>query len=61
MVDGIPGLVRKIKAKQILQLRNQGLSRPAIESAQRMTRHSIRGVLDAGRAHVVGDGERRWC
>jgi hypothetical protein len=40
-------MVRKIKAKQILQFRNQGLSRRAIESAQRMSRHSIRAVLDA--------------
>ncbi|GAB3129012.1 IS21 family transposase [Glaciibacter psychrotolerans] len=40
-------MVRKIKAKQILQLRNQGLSRRAIESAQGMSRHSIRAVLDA--------------
>ena len=40
-------MVRKIKAKQILQLRNQGLSRRAIESAQGMSRHSIRAVLAA--------------
>lgn len=29
-------MVRKIKAKLVLQLRNQGLSRRAIESAQGM-------------------------
>ncbi|MEB0276700.1 IS21 family transposase, partial [Cryobacterium sp. 5B3] len=40
-------MVRKIKAKQILQQRNQGLSRRAIESAQGMSRHSIRAVLAA--------------
>jgi len=47
-------MVRKIKAKLVLQLRNQGLSRRAIESAQGMSRHSIRAVLDA--AELLGLG-----
>lgn len=40
-------MVRKIKAKLVLQLRNQSLSRRAIESAHGMSRHSIQAVLDA--------------
>jgi lambda repressor-like predicted transcriptional regulator len=40
-------MVRKIKAKLVLQLRNQGLSGRAISSAQGMSRHSIQAVLDA--------------
>jgi hypothetical protein len=36
-----------IKAKLVLQLRNQGLSGRAISSAQGMSRHSIQAVLDA--------------
>ena len=47
-------MVRKIKAKLVLQLRNQGLSRRAIESAQGMSRHSIQAVLDA--AELAGLG-----
>jgi transposase len=47
-------MVRKIKAKQILELRNQGLSRRAIESAQGMSRHSIRAVLDAAERLGLG-------
>jgi hypothetical protein len=47
-------MVRKIKAKQILQLRNQGLSRRAIESAQGMSRHSIRAVLDSAERLGLG-------
>ena len=47
-------MVRKIKAKQILQLRNQGLSRRAIESGQGMSRHSIRAVLDAAERLGLG-------
>jgi transposase len=40
-------MVRKIKAKLVLQLRNQGLSGRAISSTQGMSRHSIQAVLDA--------------
>ncbi len=40
-------MVRKIKAKLVLQLRNQSLSRRAIESAHGTSRHSIQAVLDA--------------
>ena len=40
-------MVRKIKAKLVLQLRNQSLSRRAIESAHGISRHSIQAVLDA--------------
>ena len=47
-------MVRKIKAKLILQLRNQGLSRRAIESAQGMSRHSIQSVLDAAERLGLG-------
>jgi transposase len=47
-------MVRKIKAKLILQLRNQGLSRRAIESAQGVSRHSIQSVLDAAERLGLG-------
>lgn len=47
-------MVRKIKAKLILQLRNQGLSRRAIESAQGISRHSIQAVLDAAERLGLG-------
>lgn len=47
-------MVRKIKAKLVLQLRNQGLSRRAIESAQGMSRHSIQAVLDAAERLGLG-------
>ncbi|TFC33906.1 IS21 family transposase [Cryobacterium sp. MDB1-18-2] len=47
-------MVRKIKAKLILQLRNQGLSRRAIESAQGISRHSIQAVLDAAEQRGLG-------
>ena len=47
-------MVRKIKAKLILQLRNQGLSRRAIESAQGMSRRSIQSVLDAAERLGLG-------
>ena len=40
-------MVRKIRAKLVLQLRNQGLSGRAISLAQGMSRHSIQAVLDA--------------
>lgn len=47
-------MVRKIKAKLVLQLRNQSLSRRAIESAHGISRHSIQAVLDA--AELAGLG-----
>ncbi|MCZ2404461.1 IS21 family transposase [Paenarthrobacter sp. Z7-10] len=47
-------MVRKIKAKLVLQLRNQGLSGRAIESAHGISRHSIQAVLDA--AELTGLG-----
>ena len=40
-------MVRKIKAKLVLQFRNQGLSGRAISSAQGMSRHSVQAVIDA--------------
>ena len=40
-------MVRKIRAKLVLQLRNQGLSGRAISLAQGMSRHSIQAVIDA--------------
>lgn len=39
-------MVRKIKAKLVLQLRNQGLSGRAIASAQGIARNSVQAVLD---------------
>ena len=47
-------MVRKIKVKLVLQLRNQGLSRRAIESAQGISRHSIQAVLDASERLGLG-------
>lgn len=47
-------MVRKIKAKLVLQLRNQNLSRRAIESAHGISRHSIQAVLDAGERAGLG-------
>ncbi len=47
-------MVRKIKAKLVLQLRDQNLSRRAIESAHKISRHSIQAVLDA--AELAGLG-----
>ena len=47
-------MVRKIRAKLVLQLRNQGLSRRAIESAQGMSWHSIQAVLDAAERLGLG-------
>jgi hypothetical protein len=40
-------MVRKIRAKLVLQLRNQGLSGRAISLAQGMSRHSVQAVVDA--------------
>lgn len=49
-------MVRKIKAKLVLQLRNQGLSGRSIASAQGIARNSIQAVLDAAdRLGVVWD------
>ena len=50
MVEG----VRKIKAKLILQLRNQSPSRRAIESGHAISRHSIQAVLDAAEPAGLG-------
>ncbi|MBP2215982.1 IS21 family transposase [Arthrobacter sp. CAN_C5] len=47
-------MVRKIKAKLVLQLRNQSLSRRAIESAHGISRHSIQAVLDAAELADLG-------
>jgi transposase len=47
-------MVRKIKAKLVLQLRNQGLSGRAIASAQGIARNSVQAVLDT--ADRVGLG-----
>ncbi|MCY0905721.1 IS21 family transposase [Arthrobacter sp. H14-L1] len=40
-------MVRKIKAKLVLQLRNQGLSGRAMASAQGIARNSVQAVLDS--------------
>ena len=49
-------MVRKIKAKLVLQLRNQGLSGRSIASAQGIARNSVQAVLDAAdRLGVVWD------
>lgn len=40
-------MLRKIKAKLVLQLRNQGLSGRAIASAQGIARNSVQAVLDS--------------
>ncbi|MCO4262287.1 IS21 family transposase, partial [Pseudarthrobacter sp. MDT3-26] len=47
-------MVRKIKAKLVLQFRNQGLSGRAISSAQGMSRHSVQAVIEA--ADLAGLG-----
>jgi hypothetical protein len=47
-------MVGKIKAKLVLQLRIQKLSRGAIDSAYGISRHSIQAVLNA--AEVDGRG-----
>lgn len=43
-------MIRKINAKLVLQLRNQSLSRRTIESAHKISRHSIQSVFGADRA-----------
>lgn len=40
-------MVRRIRAKLILQLRAEGLSGRAIAASQSISRNSIRSVLDA--------------
>ena len=47
-------MVRKIKAKLVLQLRAEGLSGRAIATSQAMSRKSITAVLDAADAAGVG-------
>lgn len=47
-------MIRKIKAKLVLQLHNQNLSRRAIESAHKISRHSIQAVLDAEQMAGLG-------
>lgn len=47
-------MVRKIKAKLVLQLRIQNLSRRAVECAYKISRHSIQAVL--GAAQLAGLG-----
>ena len=47
-------MVRKIKAKLVLQFRNQGLSGRAISSGQGMSRHSVQAVIDAADRAGVG-------
>ena len=47
-------MVRKIKAKLVLQLRNQGLSGRAIASAQGIARNSVQAVIDAAEQLNVG-------
>ena len=47
MVEGVTEEARKIKATLILQLRNQGLSRRAIESAEAISRPITQAVIDA--------------
>ena len=50
-------MARKIKAKLVLQLRNQGLSGRANSSAQSMSMHIIQAVLDAAdRADLGWEG-----
>ena len=40
-------MVRKIRAKLVLQLRAEGLSGRAIAASQQMSRKSVTAVLDA--------------
>ncbi len=54
MVEGVPIMVRKIKAKLVLQLRNQGLSGRAIASGQGIARNSVQAVLEAADRLGVG-------
>ena len=47
-------MVRRIRAKLILQLRAEGLSGRAIAASQGMSRKSITAVLEAADAASVG-------
>lgn len=47
-------MVRKIKAKLVLQLRAEGLSGRAIAASQRISRNSVAAVLEAADAAGVG-------
>lgn len=47
-------MVRKIKAKLVMQLRNQGLSGRAIASAQGMARNSVQAVIEAAEKLGLG-------
>ena len=50
-------MVRKIRAKLVLQLRAEGLSGRAIAASQQMTRKSVTAVLDAADAAGVAWAE----
>lgn len=52
-------MVRKIRAKLVLQLRAEGLSGRAISASQRMSRKSITAVLEAADAAGLGWDEIR--
>ena len=53
-------MVRRIKAKLVLQLRSQGLSGRAIAAGQGMSRHSVQAVIDAAEEAVhIALGESR--
>ena len=43
-------MVRKIKAKRVLQLRSDGLSGRAIAASQQISRNSVAAVLEAADA-----------
>ena len=47
-------MVRKSKAKLVLQLRNQGLSGRATTSAQGIARNSVQAVIDAAEKLGLG-------
>ena len=47
-------MVRKIKAKLVLQLREQGFSGRQIAASQGMSRHSVVAVLEAAAREGVG-------
>ena len=47
MEEGVTVEARKIKEKLVLQLRNQGLSRRAIESAEAISRPMTQALIDA--------------
>ena len=50
-------MVRKIRAKLVLQLRAEGLSGRAIAASQQMSRKSVTAVLDAADAAGVAWAE----